>query len=66
MGTAPKGWDSKRSAESLRPHEDFAIREYLIDWKSRHRAIVAFSGEHEYGGVKVTEARRNTSSLDMV
>jgi hypothetical protein len=24
MGTAPKGWDSKRSAENLPPHEDFS------------------------------------------
>ena len=23
MGTAPKGWDSKQSAENLPPHEDF-------------------------------------------
>ena len=23
MGTAPKGWDSERSEESLPPHEDF-------------------------------------------
>ena len=37
----------------------FAIREYLIERKSRYRAIVAFSGEHEAGGEKVTEARLN-------
>jgi type I restriction enzyme R subunit len=36
-----------------------AIREYLIERKSPHRAIVAFSGEHEYGGAKVTEASLN-------
>ena len=29
-----------------------AIRQYLLELKSPHRAIVAFSGEHEYGGVK--------------
>ena len=27
--------------------------------QSRYRAIVAFSGEHEYGGAKVTEASLN-------
>ena len=36
-----------------------AIRDYLVERKSRYRAIVAFSGEHEYGGVKVTEASLN-------
>jgi type I restriction enzyme R subunit len=36
-----------------------AIRDYLIERKSPHRAIVAFSGEHEYGGAKVTEASLN-------
>jgi type I restriction enzyme R subunit len=36
-----------------------AIREYLSERKSRHKAIVAFSGEHEYGGVRVTEASLN-------
>ncbi len=36
-----------------------AIRDYLVERKSRHRAIVAFSGEHEYGGAKVTEASLN-------
>ncbi len=36
-----------------------AIRAYLIERKSRYQAIVAFSGEHEYGGVKVTEASLN-------
>jgi len=35
------------------------IRDYLIERKSPYRAIVAFSGEHEYGGVKVTEASLN-------
>ncbi len=36
-----------------------AIRDYLAERKSRYRAIVAFSGEHEYGGTKVTEASLN-------
>ena len=33
-----------------------AISAYLIERKSPYRAIVAFSGEHEFGGAKVTEA----------
>jgi type I restriction enzyme R subunit len=37
----------------------FAIRDYLIERKSPHQAIVAFSGEHAYGGVKVSEASLN-------
>ena len=36
-----------------------AIRDYLTECKSRYRAIVAFSGEHEFGGTKVTEASLN-------
>lgn len=36
-----------------------AISEYLVERKSPYRAIVAFSGEHEYGGAKVTEASLN-------
>src|SRR5262245_251110 len=36
-----------------------AIREYLRECKSQYQAIVAFSGEHEYGGAKVTEASLN-------
>jgi type I restriction enzyme R subunit len=36
-----------------------AIRDYLVERKSRYQAIVAFSGEHEYGGTKVTEASLN-------
>ena len=36
-----------------------AIRDYLTERKSRHRAIVAFSGEHEFGGAKVSEASLN-------
>lgn len=37
----------------------YAIRDYLADRKSRYQAIVAFSGEHAYGGTKVTEASLN-------
>jgi type I restriction enzyme R subunit len=36
-----------------------AIREYLAERKSPYRAIVAFSGEHEFGGTRVTEASLN-------
>ena len=36
-----------------------AVRDYLVERKSRFRAIVAFSGEHEYGGSRVTEASLN-------
>ncbi len=36
-----------------------AIRDYLGERKSAYKAIVAFSGEHEYGGRNVTEASLN-------
>jgi type I restriction enzyme R subunit len=36
-----------------------AISAYLIERKSAHRAIAAFSGEPEHGGVKVTEGSVN-------
>ena len=36
-----------------------AFRDYLIERKSPHKPIIAFSGEHEYGGAKVTEASLN-------
>jgi type I restriction enzyme R subunit len=36
-----------------------AIKAYLIERKSPYRAIVAFSGEHEFGGVNVSEASLN-------
>ena len=36
-----------------------AIRDYLGERKSPHEAIVAFSGEHEYGGERVSEATLN-------
>jgi type I restriction enzyme R subunit len=36
-----------------------AFSEYLVERKSPYKPIVAFSGEHEYGGAKVTEASLN-------
>ena len=36
-----------------------AIRSYLQERKSKYQAIVAFSGEHQYGGDKVSEASLN-------
>src|SRR5690242_13730676 len=36
-----------------------AISDYLAERKSRYKAIVAFSGEREYGGKKVSEASLN-------
>jgi len=36
-----------------------AFQAYLLERKSPYRAIVAFSGEHEVAGVKVTEATLN-------
>ena len=36
-----------------------AISDYLKERKSPYKAIVAFSGEHEYGGEMVTEASLN-------
>lgn len=36
-----------------------AFQDYLRERKSPWRAIVAFSGQHEYGGVSVTEASLN-------
>lgn len=36
-----------------------AIRDYLAECKSPYKAIVAFSGEHEFGGQKVTETSLN-------
>jgi type I restriction enzyme R subunit len=35
------------------------IRDYLVERKSPYKAIVAFSGEHQYSGAKVTEASLN-------
>lgn len=36
-----------------------ALTDYMLERKSPYKAIVAFSGEHEYGGQKVTEASLN-------
>ena len=36
-----------------------AFKAYLAERKSPYQAIVAFSGEHEYGGAKVSEASLN-------
>ena len=36
-----------------------AIRGYLTERKIRYQAIVAFSGDHEFGGAKVNEATLN-------
>jgi|MTBAKSStandDraft_2_1061841.scaffolds.fasta_scaffold05304_6 type I restriction enzyme R subunit len=43
-----------------------AIHSYLLERKSPYRAIVAFSGEHEYGGAKVTEASLNGFSANLI
>ena len=43
-----------------------AIGSYLTERKSPHRAIVAFSGEHEYDGIKVTEASLNGFSSNLI
>ena len=36
-----------------------AVRGYLTERKSRYQAVVAFSGDHEFGGAKVNEATLN-------
>ena len=43
-----------------------AIRKYLRERKSPYRAIVAFSGEHEYGGAQVSEASLNGFSSSRI
>ncbi len=43
-----------------------AVRAYLEERKSPYRAIVAFSGEHEYMGAKVTEASLNGFSANWI
>ncbi len=40
-----------------------AIRDYLGERRSRYQAIVAFSGEHDWGGAKVSEASLNAGLL---
>lgn len=44
----------------------FAISACLAERKSPFKAIVAFSGEHEYGGSKVTEASINGFPSSMI
>ena len=43
-----------------------AIRTYLTERNSSYRAIVAFSGEHEHDGMKVTEASLNGFSSNLI
>ena len=43
-----------------------AISDYLRERKSPYRSIVAFSGEHEYGGKQVTEAVLNGFSSSLI
>ena len=43
-----------------------AIQSYLTERKSPYKAIVAFSGEHEYGGVSVTEASLNGFASNLI
>src|SRR5438445_5391246 len=43
-----------------------AIRDYLKECKSPYRALVAFSGEHEYGGQQVTEASLNGFASNLI
>ena len=43
-----------------------AIKDYLAERKSPYKAIVAFSGEHEFGDGKVTEASMNGFSPSQI
>jgi type I restriction enzyme R subunit len=43
-----------------------AFGEYLRERKSPYQAIVAFSGEHEYGGAKVTESSLNGFASSLI
>lgn len=43
-----------------------AFQDYLAERKSPYKAIVAFSGEYEYNGVKVTEASLNGFSSSLI
>ncbi len=43
-----------------------AISAYLLERKSPYRAIVAFSGEHDYGGGKVSEASLNSFPSNLI
>ncbi|MHB1048747.1 MAG: type I restriction endonuclease subunit R [Bacteroidota bacterium] len=44
----------------------FAFKDYLKECKSRYKAIVAFSGEPEFAGKKVTEASLNGFSSNLI
>jgi len=44
----------------------YAFNVYLKERKSPHKAIVAFSGEHDHGGKKVTEASLNGFSSNLI
>ena len=44
----------------------YAIRDYLQTRKSPFKAIVAFSGEHELNGTKLTEASLNGFSSNVI
>lgn len=44
----------------------YAIQKYLTQRKSVYRAIIAFSGEHEHDGAKVTEASLNGFSSNLI
>jgi type I restriction-modification system DNA methylase subunit len=43
-----------------------AFKAYLVERKSPYQAIVAFSGEHEYNGAKVSEASLNGFSSNEI
>jgi type I restriction enzyme, R subunit len=43
-----------------------SIQDYLAERKSPYKAIIAFSGEHEYGGTKVSEASLNGFSSNLI
>lgn len=43
-----------------------AFRDYLQERKSPYQPIVAFSGEHDFGGGKVTEATLNGFSSNLI
>jgi len=43
-----------------------AFSEYLLEENKPYKAIIAFSGEHEYGGVKVTESSLNGFASNLI
>ncbi|WP_209366709.1 type I restriction endonuclease subunit R [Priestia megaterium] len=44
----------------------FAFEQYLKERKSHYKSIIAFSGEHEYGGRNITEAALNEFSSNLI